>query len=78
MHVNGGSAYSTLSYDIYADGNPTGIKRYQRTDGSHMYVVTDDVLAIGSDRFDILASRGAGMREWVLAHIKRDDPVPGG
>lgn len=69
MHMNGGSKFSQLNYDIFADGKPTGIKRYKRTDGSPRYLITDDVFKCGDDKFDNLAARGTGLMEWLESHI---------
>lgn len=70
MHLNGGSKFSELHYKILADGEETGIKRCRRTDGSPKYLVTCDVLFIGEETFDVLATRGVGMTEWILAHMR--------
>lgn len=69
MHLNGGSKFSALNFDILADGKPTEIKRYNRTDGSPKYLITDDIFVCGEDEFDMLETKGVGLKEWVLAHI---------
>lgn len=75
MHLNGGSEFSELHYEIFADGKPTRITRHTFTDGSPRYVKKADVLRYGEDEFDILATRGVGMQEWMEAHtIKLSEP----
>src|SRR6266852_1452215 len=70
MHLNGGHDYSRMSYRIYADGKETKIIRNTTTDGSPKYIVTDDVLICGDDMFDIEATKGMGMTDWVYAHLE--------
>jgi hypothetical protein len=75
MHLNGGSKFSELHYKILANGKETGITRYKRTSGSPGYLVTDDFLLSGGhggEEFDVLATKGSGMVDWILAHIKID------
>jgi hypothetical protein len=71
MHLNGGSKFSELHYAIQADGEPTGLRRIQRTDGSPKYLITADLImdASGRDHFDVMATKGKGMEEWILAHL---------
>jgi hypothetical protein len=71
MHLNGGNKFSELHYEIRADGAPTGIKRYRRTDGSPKYLVTADIFACGKETFDVIQTRGIGADEWLRAHILR-------
>jgi hypothetical protein len=70
MHLNGGSKFSELHFKILADGKETGITRHTRTNGSPQYLKTIDALVCGGEEFDILATRGVGMIDWILAHIK--------
>lgn len=65
MHLNGGSRFSQLNFDLYADGEPTGILRITRTSGSPKYLKTVDKLCDGSEEFDILENRGVGMMGWL-------------
>lgn len=74
MHMNGGSKFSELHFKILADGKETGIKRYRCTDGSPNYLITDDLLTAGEETFDVLATKGSGMTDWILAHIQCDEP----
>jgi hypothetical protein len=70
MHLNGGSKFSELHYRVHADGVATNIYRFKRTDGSPKYLITDDVFVCGDDRFDVLASEGVGLTDWLEAHAK--------
>jgi hypothetical protein len=75
MHLNGGSEFSELHYKILADGKETGITRLKRTSGSPEYLVTVDVLISGGHggvEFDVLAAKGFGMVDWILARIRSD------
>jgi hypothetical protein len=82
MHLNGGREFSELHYDILADGKRTNLKRHTRTDGSPRYLKTIDVIyeATKADdpaaQFDMLATRGAGLQEWLEAHVQLTDPQP--
>ncbi len=69
MHLNGGSKFSELRYEIDADGTPTGIRRLRRTGGSPRYLITDDFLWRGGESFDVLATKGVGMKDWILARL---------
>lgn len=69
MHLNGGSEFSRLVFDVLADGNPTGIVRRKTTTGSPKYLITEDVFFCGDEQFDNLAARGVGCKEWILAHL---------
>lgn len=73
MHLNGGSEFSELRYDVYADGKPTGIKRRRRTSGSPEYFITDDVFWIGEEYFDVRETKGVGLRDWIFAHLKSEE-----
>lgn len=76
MHLNGGDKFSELHYKIQADGKDTGITRHTRTDGSPEYLKTIDALRCGGEEFDILATKGVGAKEWILAHIRSDAAEP--
>lgn len=67
MHLNGGRKFSRLVYKIMADGVDTGITRITETSGSPKYLKTADELHKGDEVFDILATKGIGMVEWILA-----------
>lgn len=73
MHLNGGSKFSKLIYDVFRDGQPTGIVHARTTNGSPKYLITDDALGKGDEVFDILATKGVGMQEWLEAH---SEPTP--
>lgn len=73
MHLNGGSKFSVLVYDIKRDGKPTGITRSKRTNGSPQYLIESDVFAAADQSdFDNLAARGTGLVEWLEAHTKEE------
>jgi hypothetical protein len=72
LHLNGGREFSELHYEITADGKPTGITRRVRTSGSPQYLKTVDELQAGDDGFDVLMTKGAGLMEWIEAHLGRD------
>jgi hypothetical protein len=69
MHLNGGSKFSVLTYDLFADGKPTGITRHTRTSGSPKYLKTADELHCGQQTFDILGTHGKGMMDWLNARL---------
>lgn len=73
MHLNGGSKFSELHYRILADGKEAGITRYRRTAGRPKYLVTADVLGCGDETFDVLAAKGVGMVDWILARLPRPE-----
>jgi phosphoglycolate phosphatase-like HAD superfamily hydrolase len=68
MHMNGGSKFSELHYDVYADGAKTSIRHFRATNGRPKYLITDDVFVCGDDRFDNLAAKGNGLMDWLEAH----------
>ncbi len=71
MHLNGGSKFSTLIYDVLIDGKPTGIQRSKHTNGSPKYFITQDLfVAEDGSEFDMLAAKGQGITEWLEAHTK--------
>jgi hypothetical protein len=74
MHLNGGSKFSQLNYDLFRDGENTGIVRITRTNGSPKYLNTIDKFidsADGDSEFDVLATRGVGMKEWLEGQIAK-------
>jgi hypothetical protein len=76
MHLNGGSKFSELHHRIYADGVETNITRHKRTDGSPRYLITQDVFRCGDEEFDVMATKGVGMKEWLLAHVSPKEGAP--
>jgi hypothetical protein len=76
MHLNGGRNWSESHFDILADGQPTGIRRVKRTNGSPRYLLTQDTFHAGGDVFDVLETRGNGMEEWLLAHLPAKEATP--
>jgi hypothetical protein len=77
MHLNGGSEFSELHYAIFADGVDAGITRHTRTDGRPKYLITHDLFRCGEEEFDVLATRGVGAKEWILAHLPKKPGEPG-
>ena len=75
MHLNGGSSYSVLEFRVYADGKPTAIKRVKRTSGRPKYLIEVDTFACGGDEFDVVATKGVGMMEWLIAHVAVEPKV---
>lgn len=75
MHLNGGSKFSRLVYKITRDGIDTGITRITETNGSPNYLKTADDFVKGDARFDMLATNGVGMTEWLLAHSELNPPA---
>lgn len=80
MHLNGGRDFSELHYEVLADGEPTKIVRRVRTDGSPGYLKTVDCFICGDDVFDVLATKGVGLKDWLLSHVSRagEDATPTG
>jgi hypothetical protein len=72
MHLNGGSDYSVLCYEVLRDGKPTGITRNRATNGSPQYLLTSDVFQCGKDEFDVL--KGGNLQEWLEAHSTPETP----
>jgi len=78
MHLNGGSKFSELRYEILADDKPTTLKRTTRTSGSPKYLKTQDVIWDTRDPdapeaiFDVLATKGVGMTEWLESRVVTD------
>jgi len=69
MHLNGGSKFSSLVYMIYADGRDTGITRTTKTKGRPHYLIAEDTLSFGEETFDIMQTKGVGMKEWILERV---------
>lgn len=76
MHLNGGSKFSELHYAILRDDRPTGIRRHKRTDGRPKYLITEDVFFKGEEYFDILATKGVGIRGWLESHSVTEEATP--
>lgn len=70
MHLNGGKKFSRMVWKILADDKDTGIARIRDTSGSPKYLVTSDKFLIGEEVFDVLATKGVGMEEWILSHAE--------
>lgn len=68
-HINGGSKFSELHYEILADGEPTGITLYERTDGSPQYRYTARELRYGDETLDLMDRDGSDPVAWVNARL---------
>lgn len=66
LHLNGGSKFSQLNYDIFVNDKPTGIARITRTDGSPKYKKTSDTLYFKDEEYDILGLGAKGAWNWIL------------
>jgi hypothetical protein len=71
MHLNGGEKFSVLDYEIYHKKKLTRITRHTRTSGSPHYLKEVDVLMYGDEHFDILASKGKGMEQWLNEQLAK-------
>jgi len=71
LHLTG-AKYSSCHYVINADGKPTDIFRHTKTTGRPGYKIVADELHNGEETFDIMAAKGKGMVDWVLARLKSD------
>lgn len=76
MHLNGGNKFSRLVYAIAADGMDTGITRITETSGSPKYIKTTDQFVDGDKSFDVLATKGVGLIDWILARIAEKELIP--
>ncbi len=77
MHLSGGSKFSKFDYDVFRDGQPTGIKHIRHTNGSPEYLITADVLVAKSGEiFDLKATKGDGYQEWLEAHSEEQAVKP--
>jgi len=66
LHLNGGSEFSVLDYDILMDGQETGIVLHKRTDGSPHYRYTEHALICGEHSLDLLPPPpNAVVRAWM-------------
>jgi hypothetical protein len=78
-----GDGFSLLHYRVFRDGKLTEINRSQRTTGKPKFRITSDMLAVGEHKhiFDILATKGQGMQEWLETFSEPDQgeekPEPG-
>lgn len=68
-HVNGGNKFSELHYDIFADGKPTGISRFVKTDGKPDYMIVSDIFFKGEESFDVMAMKSVGLNQWILDRV---------
>lgn len=71
MHLNGGRDFSELHFRVFANGEPTSIVHLRRTNGRPKYTITQDLFFCGDDPdgFDVLETRGVGLRQWLLEHV---------
>jgi phosphoribosylformylglycinamidine (FGAM) synthase-like enzyme len=69
MHVNGGSKFSELHYEVLADKQPTGITIHKRTDGSPNYRYTAFEVQCGEETLDVLKAPNGAMKRWILDRL---------
>ena len=76
LHMNGGSKFSELHYEIRADGKPTGITLHERTNGSPQYKYTAREMHFGPDTLDLMEKGHPDVTEWILARLvaPREEP----
>ncbi|HSH45086.1 MAG TPA: hypothetical protein VK966_04480 [Longimicrobiales bacterium] len=65
MHLNGGSKFSELHYEILADGEPTGITLHECTDGRPEYRYTARELHHGDETLDLMAEDCPDPLAWI-------------
>lgn len=70
MHLNGGSNYSFMNFEVLRDGKRTEITRCRTTNGSPKYEITSDKFQCGKDEFDVL--KDSNLQEWLRAHSTPD------
>lgn len=64
MHMIG-EGFSHMAFDVFADGQPTGIQRNCSTDGRPHFHKTSDIISCGDKFFDVLDIKGIGLTEWL-------------
>jgi hypothetical protein len=69
MHLNGGSTYSELHYQVFHHGKKTKITHHVRTNGSPKYLITADEFHAGEATFDRMATKGKGLTAWLRANV---------
>lgn len=69
MHLNGGSKFSELHYEILADGQKTGITLHERTNGRPHYRYTARELHFGEETLDLMKPEGEDPEAWILARL---------
>jgi hypothetical protein len=74
VHLNGGSKFSILEFQIFCDGKPTGITRSRTTNGSPRYEITSDVFRCGRGEFDLMKQSHADLQKWLETNAVSDNP----
>jgi hypothetical protein len=70
MHLNGGAKFSQMTFDVYCDGEKTGIIRVTSTDGSSGgYRKTLDELHHETDTLDLMTASAKDALAWCDAHF---------
>lgn len=79
-HLNGGSKWSGFEYEIERDGRPTGVMLSVRTNGRRggYRVVSRILTAPDEATFDLIATDGIGVTDWLLAHMRKFEVIEGG
>lgn len=74
LHLNGGSDFSRLNYDVMRNDKQTVIKRYMVTDGSPDYKKTQDIFVASHGKddhiWDVLVQKADGLEDWLEKHYK--------
>lgn len=70
-HVNGGSKFSSLTQQIYADDKDSGVTLHTETDGSPDYHYTGRVLSCGEDLLDLMIPGHEDPIKWILRHLSQ-------
>lgn len=77
MHLNGGSEFSFLTYEVRKHGKLTNITRTTKTNGSPKYKKISDTFDYGEDSFDFLTNGTKGLQEWLDQHTRELDNANG-
>ena len=74
LHLNGGSKFSELHYQILRDGESTSITRVTRTNGRPSYRVVLDKFFCGDDELDMQTDY-LEAKNWLKSHSeKKEEP----
>jgi hypothetical protein len=64
-----GEGFSTMGFDIFADGKPTRITRVKLTKGSPKFELTLDEFACGDETYNMLGERTEDLQKWLERHV---------
>ena len=71
MHLNGGSNYSSMSYDITIMGESVGLRSTQ-TDGSPNYKIVSDIIHMNNEELDFRVSGKKKLARWMVERLPSD------